>query len=82
MASWKSRLRRSKKKIYQTKSKELASDYDKRTTDIGKKVFGEFANDKLTDLQSSSLYKSYADFGKQEVDDIISFRTELFNDKK
>lgn len=62
-------------KEYRTKSEELSKDYDKKITEIGKKAFGQYASEKT----SNPYFKTYADFGKSEIDNIIYFRNELFN---
>ena len=60
--------------VYKAKTKSLTSEYDKQITDIGRKVFGEYADKKMNDGWSNT----YADFGKYEVDEIIRFRSEYF----
>ena len=60
--------------VYKAKTNSLTSEYDKQITDIGRKVFGEYADKKMNDGRSNT----YADFGKQEVDEIIRFRSEYF----
>ena len=59
---------------YNSRTKDLRSQYDKITESIGRKVCGEFADMK----PSSEGFSTYASAGKFEVDQIIQFESDRF----
>lgn len=56
-------------KEFKTKNKQLLGSYDKIVSGIGKKIYGEFSNEKV----KNGLDMTYADFGRMATEQIIRF---------
>lgn len=55
-------------KEYETKNKKLMDNYNKTVSSIGKKIYGEFSNNKL----SNGLDMTYSDFGRVTTEQLIN----------